>query len=183
MKLANPNCPECNGTGFLEKEHGGSECPCVLKNRALGYLTPEYASALYTKTLNVERLEGKDLFIFQAGNYKGLVKSYLLNTGMRFSHLTGTAYDIMQAYLGLSGEGNWQRYQNVDFLVLIMQLDPPNRSYTEVVGSMIKSRHRMGKRTWIIARDMHDSTSFKQAYGQIGDVISECGFTPFKLGS
>ena len=168
---------------MLELDIGGSECPCVLKNRALNYLTPEYASALYTKTMNVARLEGKDLFMFPSGNYKTLVKSFLLNTGMRYTHSTVSAYDIMQAYLGQAGEGVWQRLQNVDLLVLIMQLDPPNRAYTEVVGSMIQSRNRIGKRTWAVARDSYDSTSFKQAYGMIGEVFAECNFTSFKLNS
>ena len=48
-------CKDCNYTGWVSEGNAKVECACVIRDRAISYLTPVYASAVYASKFASER--------------------------------------------------------------------------------------------------------------------------------
>ena len=158
-------CPKCQGTGYQPLETGGiSECMCKLRERALKYLTPVYAEENYITKLNADLLKG-NFILNSSQNPKSLIKSFLLNSGMIYTHQTVSAYDIIQAYLTNSEEKLYNHYRDVGMLVVFLIRDPKNVAYGQVISSLLQSRILSKKITWIVTQNPIHSEDFKRMYG------------------
>lgn len=162
-----PDCPECHGRGYVWKGEQQLKCACLLKQEALYYLTSTYAEAKYIKEFDPKPLLGKNLLLqtTKQGLYKSVFKSFLLNTGMRFSHDTVSGYDVMQAYLTNSESNEFTRLSTLDTLMLYLVADPMNRSYSNVLTSLIQKRTFNQKATWVYTPYKIKEGIFTNLYG------------------
>ena len=138
--MTDSSCPKCRGNRYFINEQGKQqECECVLRERALTYLTPTYASASYIKTFKADALRGENILLEGQPQsvFKTIAKSFLLNTGMSYHHETVTAHDVMQAYLTNTDTKELFRLTDVDLLILFLVHDPANRSYGQVLSSLL----------------------------------------------
>lgn len=97
--------------------------------------------------------------------YKSIFKSFLLNTGMRYRHLTLSGYDIMQAYLTNTDQQDFTRASEVDILLLYLTADPFNRAYSNVITSLIQKRRFNSFSTWIYTPHRIKEGAFTALYG------------------
>lgn len=163
-----PDCPECRGTGAVTLAEGRRQkCVCILKQEAQRYLTPTYADARYIKTLDTQPLMGKNILIpGDLSTLKSLVKSFLLNTAMKYQHETKSGYDVMQAYLNNSETAEFSNLCRVDFLVLYLVVDPFNRSYSNVLCSLLEKRAYYNIPTWVYSPTPVHTEKFRGLYGE-----------------
>lgn len=181
-----PSCTACGGSGYVKPEGRPSfvKCGCVVKQEALQYLTDVYAGATFAKTLNPAPLLANKLLRFEAvaqPSFKTLVKSFLLNTGMKHSHATVSAREVLDAYLTNPGEPTWRNLCRVDLLILYLVTDPKNGSYGKIMESLIEDRTRHGKSTWIYSKFPVTQPNFAESYQrEFATYITE-NFRPFKL--
>lgn len=171
------HCAQCRGTGHILVDGNVHECPHVLRDKAIEYLTPVYEQALYSRDLDVRPLKDKSLLIVNNMKAKTLVKSFLLNTGMIYSHKSVSAYDILQAYLTNSESRDWTALLNVDLLFIYLIQDPKNGHYGQIIGSLLHAREQQGKKSWVIARNDLNTTDSIRMYGnEIQDTLQELKF-------
>jgi hypothetical protein len=170
------DCPDCRGRGFIDSSPGKvTECNCVTRQTILRYLTPEYSTAQLDPNFPVthfEKLLEQDLLFknYPVMRFREKVKSYLIITGIepktRKSHLTVSAWDVVQAYMRPDYNVTIEHIRAVDLFILLLDNDPRNSSYSEYLILVIKERQRMGKRTLIWTRWQPDSEAFINLYGE-----------------
>ena len=163
------SCPTCGGSKYIRLPEGGVEaCDCTLKERALNYLTPIYANAKFLKDFKCDSLLKRNILVDGQSPeaFKTFVKSFLLNTGMKFSHKTKTAHDLLQAMLTESESGEWSQIEHTDILFIYPSIDPPNRSYGQIIQSMIEKRTLVKKPTWIFSQYPIKSQKFQFLYSE-----------------
>src|SRR3712207_5715022 len=100
------DCPRCRGKGFVPGASKAQECNCILKQRALAYLTPTYGPGIAgDPAFRPEPYLGKDVVVanpvrLPVGRFgqaaRAVVKAFLLTTGMRLTHRTLTPYDVFR---------------------------------------------------------------------------------------
>lgn len=166
---AQADCPECAGRGYvLSADTQQRKCSCLLKQEALHYLTPTYAEAKYMKEFDPKPLAGKNILLQSNPQalYKSIFKSFLLNTGMKYSHATVSGYDVMQAYLTNTDGSEFTRQSELDVLLLYLVADPMNRSYSNVITSLIQKRTFNQKATWVYTPSKISDAIFTNLYGQ-----------------
>ncbi len=167
MPNFDPNCTLCSETpGFVASELGNMvECTCVLKNLVLSYLTPVYANSKYMSKFNPVHIEGKNVWAVSKSSetFKSMIKSYLLNTGMRLKHQTTTPFEIINCFLG---SGNDMERWRTDVLVILMGSDPPNKMYGTLLQNLIESRIRLGVQTLIHTKIPITSPGFVDTYSK-----------------
>jgi hypothetical protein len=64
------SCPDCQGSGFIAISGVPgtvTRCACRVKQEALQYLTPLYASATWNRNLNPSALEGRNVLLENYG--------------------------------------------------------------------------------------------------------------------
>jgi len=165
--LPDPNCTSCHGSGFISLESGAHQrCTCLLRQHALHYLTPTYASANYFQSLNVTPMLNRNLLLEEMPQslFKQTVKSFLLNTAMKLSHMTCSGYEVIQGYLTNRESNLYTRMQNVDLLILYLVQDPRNRSHAEVMIALIEHRILHNLPTWVYTQHKTRSESFTSIY-------------------
>lgn len=170
-------CPDCRGTGHILIDGAVHECTHILREKAIAYLTPIYADSAFSGSLDVKQLEGKNLTFINNGKFKLVVKSYLLGTGMIYSHKSASAYDILQAYLTNSEDREFTRMADVDLLFIYLSQDPRNGHYGQIISSLLQTRNLKGKKTWINSRHPINSSDFIKMYGgELEGTLTELGF-------
>ncbi|MBF0527428.1 MAG: hypothetical protein HQK56_20285 [Deltaproteobacteria bacterium] len=176
-------CPECNGSGYLWGVKGKKECSCKLKARALEYLTPMYADARYYKELDTSKLLNKNIYCKTNDKhaFKTAVKSFLLNTGMKFKHLTVTPYDLLQLYLRDAEDKGFSRLFGIDYIFIMFIADPKNGHYGNIISSLLESRDLRGTKTWIFSEKNLESDAFIKAYSQELSDIFKRTYVVFNL--
>ncbi|WP_038934301.1 hypothetical protein [Bradyrhizobium japonicum] len=138
-----------------------------MKQEALRYLSDIYSGASYIRTLDPTPLLDTKKLRFDnvaQGRFKMVVKSFLLNTGMKFTHSTASGYDIVQAYLTNTDEMLFDRAKAVDLLILYLVSDPKNGHYGNILTSLIEARDLRNKHTWLFSLTTPDSPSFRSTY-------------------
>jgi hypothetical protein len=163
-----PACPICGGLGTVEvSQRQRRDCECVIRARAIRYLTPAYAGERWIKSMKVESIEGGMQLLIQDTTdpvFKTLVKSFLLNTGMRYDHETATGYDVIQGWIRNGETGMLSRYQTVPLLLLRLAGDYRNAAYSETLVPLLQERLQMGLRTWVFVPFGVKRDQFAQNY-------------------
>jgi hypothetical protein len=169
------DCPHCQGVGFMMSrvKPGGPprfvKCICLIQQEAIAYLTPQYASAKWNKAIPVEPFRHKNLLFrnYKEDEFQGIVKSFLLNTGMVFTHLSLTARDVVDASIDKEGHfpDVWKDMRTVDIFILLLDTDPHNSQYALYLMSLCKERQRQKKVTWVWSRWSLQSATFHETYG------------------
>lgn len=180
----NKNCQFCKGKGQVpgKKEGTTIKCSCMVRQEAIRYLTDIYANAKYIKGLNAQVLEGKNLFIDRdpQRTFKAAVKSFLLNTALKYDHTTVSAHDVLYYYLGDQGSFNFKRIQTIDFLVIYLVADPANKIYGDLLVSVLEKRSFIDLPTWIFTDKGVDSKFFQDKYSiKLSNYILK-NFTPLR---
>lgn len=159
-------CGECDH-GYIMRDGKKMECLCVLKARAREYLTSTYMDAKYDRGVDPSVLEHRNILMDTVSQpyFKSLVKSFLLNTGMKYRHITVTAYDCLQAYLTNSETHLFDSYGKIDFLVLYLAFDPRCSSYGVITTSLLEKRAMNKLPTWIFSNYSISSGVFLEKYG------------------
>jgi len=174
-----PDCPNCKGVGYLINAENKAEiCICLLKSRAIVYLTPEYVAANTLRELDVTEYEKKNIFMLgpQAA-FKMLVKSILLNTGMIYTHKTVPTFELLRIYLAASSANQaeaiqWNEILNVDILILYLVFDTPNKLYGSIIRSVIEKRKFQSKYTWIYSDKHFETEAFQKLYStELGEFL------------
>lgn len=164
---ADPNCALCKGSAWMDRDGDRVQCLCILKQRALDYLGAIYRNAVYFQGLNPEpTLKNFNILVQQEPEvaFKSFVKSILLNTGMKYSHLTYTGYDIVNLYLA-DKDGTWARpILETDFMIYWLGEDPKNSAYGDVLRYILQKRILDGKRNWIFSKFNIKSGDFYEKY-------------------
>ena len=164
-------CGKCD-SGYIIQDGKRVECLCMLKARAQNYLTPTYVNSKYMRDFNVTPLVDQNILLDTVSQeyYKSLVKSFLLNTGMKYKHLTVTGYDLLQAYLNNSETGLFEYYSKIDLVFIYLAFDPKCNSYGIIITSLLEKRSLYKKPTWIFSNMSINSNAFLERYG---DKLSE----------
>lgn len=101
--IPDKNCPDCSGTGWIDKGGKRCQCNCVIKNKALAYLTPVFNDPLLRSLSDGISLNLDSWITFVIAKefklFKSLVRKMLLATGCSDTFLAVTPYEIIQAYL------------------------------------------------------------------------------------
>ena len=162
------DCPKCGGSPGLMSSGDGRKikCICILVQEAKQYLTPVYANAKYIKSFKAQELIGKNMLIDSVPQmaFKAVIKSFLLNTGMRYSHITATAYDILQAYLTDTEHRLFKSMAEVQYLIIFLVADPRNRSYGDIIVSLLEKRANYGLTTILYSSKHVGHCDFRAAY-------------------
>lgn len=160
-----PGCATCGGLGYRETaDHRIKPCVCVLRRRAINYLTPTFAGELWVKPadgFDTTFLDGRNVFIQNHKKAPDIsfnrifhiaVKSFLLNHGMKlsFHNCLGGKELVDCAFPSDEEERNrYQRMENVDLLLLYLAGDPPNKTYSQTMTSLLRHRTIRSKATWV----------------------------------
>jgi hypothetical protein len=162
-------CQACQGTGCV----GTVPCDCKvgrLRTEIIRYLTPLYRRAEISDAISKIPSEEflRNLFIegVPQEKFKSFVKTALLSSNMRYSHLTHSAYEIMEIYLGkVDGLHLMDLYKKPDLLILNLSCDPANAHYGPVLQTLLEGRTQREKWTWVNSRHPIDSGTCKKNYG------------------
>lgn len=164
-------CSKCQGTFFIKNPSTGNptKCSCVMIKEAREYLTDFYSNARFLSTMDTTPFKKKKDVLMEhpisLETYKSIFKSFLVLTQMKFSHKTVSAYEIVQAYLTNKDSFEFTSLSNhVDVVVIYLKSDPSNKSYGEIIKSLIETRRRSGKITWVYSAFKIDSPAFQNAY-------------------
>ena len=159
-------CGKCDN-GYVTVDGKKVECLCQLKAKAQTYLTPTYVNAKYLRDLNVTPFLGKNILLdtVPQEQFKSLFKSFILNTGMKFKHMTVTGYDCLQAYLTNTEAHIFDQYVHIDLLVLYLAYDPRCNSYGTIFTTLLEKRSLVKRPTWIYSNTSINSNIFLEKYG------------------
>ena len=169
----NTGCNKCEGAGYIYQEESEvwEECSCLLRSRALDYLTPKYENVPWDKKFNPDPWCKSIVYQGQLDAFNKRVKSVLLNTGMRYSHTTVTPYEIMVKYLTPVKEDNGEAYLGLNrYDILIIKCsgdDPHNKDYSPVLLHILDLRgDSVGRWTWIQTPIHPSSPKWFGKYGE-----------------
>lgn len=180
-----PDCDVCKQTpGIMKKDGRWIECVCILKQRAQEYLTPAYATARYIKKLNVSKLEGKNILVDsdEPSSFKALVKSFLLNTGMQYPHITCTGHEVLQRYLRNKDERGFDELSTVPLLIFYLVLDPYSKRYGDMITSILENRKLKKLSTIMYSSFPIKSKTFLDRYTSLLSGFLQDNFTPMRTG-
>lgn len=198
-----PDCPCCRGSGVVREARGLLECTCLLRQRAVHYLTPRYGPGItWDADFDPKAYQGRDVIIrnparlsipqFRQAAYSA-VKSFLLTTGMRLSHSTLTPYDVFRHLFKTDDtQALHELSRALDVLVLIFEGDEPRETYATQLPWLIRKRRDEGVATWLLlAIDTTDDRfgkdkgkNYVQDYKRLADPLNECiadGFVELTL--
>ena len=159
----------CGGRRWIWKGKDYVECTCGLRLRAKRYLGQEYGPEItWVRKYDWEKWDQSVLAISPVEIFKQHVKSALLCSGMIWSHLTVSPYDIVDRCFGMGEEkGKMDRYQELlktDVLIVIFHSDPPNKTYGDILTSVVERREYEKKKTWVCSVQAIESAEFVKKY-------------------
>ena len=144
-----------------------------MKKEILRYLTSNYNSPSIKRAKLGKEAMGdffldKDSFIIQTKfAFNRIVKGFLLTTRMKYSHHTASAFDAILAWVNSpDARCSLTDLYAPDYLFLLLDSDPVNSKYDDLLCSLLKQRRSEGKTTWIYSPRSPDSPQFKELYGE-----------------
>ena len=165
------DCPICRGGGSMRNPENPLEfqtCECVEKKKIQRYLTPTYAGAarIPFESFKTEMYYRKNILIHNLAQniYQSIVKSFLLYTGYKHSHLTVSGHDILDAYFKQFEQNALQPLLNVEYLFIYLCVDPINKQYSANIPSLFEKRRQSGLFTWVYTNKEINSEPFKRIY-------------------
>lgn len=182
MLKADKGCPECHGLGYVpDGPTDYKKCVCLLRNHANQYLGPyREAEVPYLDPMgNVGKAEdfiGRNLVFVDPllDRFKSFVKHFLIQTDLKYTHDTVTAYDVAQVYY--ADQGTVRALVKLDILIIMLNAGPSNASYGNLLEGLIKERLWKDKPTWVNSRYELKSEQFVKEYQDLGQVL---GHSPF----
>lgn len=162
-----PDCSTCKGSGIVFEDGGeANECSCMLIKRVRQYLTPVYVDAKWKKEMKADKMEGNNYIMSGTkAEYKAIVKSFLLNTGMKYQHCTVFGNSLFQYYFAGSTSPEWKSLcDDFPFVILYLGDDPPNKLYGQVFINFMEKRAMRKLPTWIYSSRLMKSEGFIQKY-------------------
>lgn len=161
--FAEKDCPSCNGRG---RDKDGYECVCLLKQRALQYLTPKYASAEWDKNLDVSVLENKNVLFQNISlfSFQSIVKSFLLNTHRVHKHISINGYDLFSKQFKNGEDGEYTNILNHPLLFLYLNAGMPIKVHTPLFVFSLEVRLTNCLPTWVYSALDINSEKFKSIY-------------------
>lgn len=181
------DCPLCVDTPGFMKESDGKlyECHCILVQRAMDYLTPRYAHAPLIAELKTENIWGKYFVNLTSSvdfksvpgvppvkispqEFKSIIKSYLINTGMKIKHNTVDAGDIIKSHF-MAEKDKLSFYADIvepDLLIIEFFTDSPNKLNFSIFHGLIKKRISERKYTWLYTHSIPGTKQFIASYSQ-----------------
>lgn len=177
-KVISPDkdCKICQGVGTeVSRDSSGkirrTTCSCVFQQEVIQYLTPIYATCAFIPTLKASEYEKKNL-VFQdisKDTFNSLVMSFLLNSLMKYKHLTLCAHQILIQYFQSTTTGEYSALSQIQHLILhldgIAYGDPPNKLYGSILINVLKQRAMQGYATWIHTPNGVKHSSFVDCFG------------------
>ncbi len=191
-------CPTCHGTGVMTEGGRSLECTCLLRQRVLHYLTPQYGPAIsWNPNFPAEPYRHKDVFIentdrLPVSQFRELafaaVKSFLLVTGQQFSHRTLRPYEIFRQLFNTTDTQTFDDLsKRVQLLVFLFGGDDaPRSSYQTQIPWLIRLRRDHGVCTWLISTMPVSSSLFNERYPGVREPLLDCikdGFVTLSLSS
>lgn len=165
------DCDICKGKGLMrcpEDPSSFQSCDCVEKKKILRYLTNTYSGAktIPVASFNTEAYKNRNLLLQNIAQpiYLSIVKSFLLYTLYKHSHLTVSGYDILDAYYKQFEQDALMPLLNADYLFITLCIDPINKQYAANLPSLFEKRKSLGKFTWIYTNKEIQSEPFKRIY-------------------
>lgn len=162
-------CKHCDGSKVVYKNNVPYKCQCVTVDEIKAYLTPMYVNANFTNSDSILSLVKNKFNVFCApkfnwDSFKQRVKSFLIKTKYKYSHLTVTGSDIIGAFI--QDHERLDVYKNkVNLLILKLDIDPQKSPYSSYVVSLLEYRYLNNKDTWVFSGNNIESTEFRDLYG------------------
>lgn len=179
-----PACTECGGLGYRETaDFRIQTCICVIRQRAINYLTPAFAQELWVTPadgFDTSVLDGRNVFIQNQDKMPDIsfnrifhiaVKSFLLNHRMKLSFYNCSGgRELMDCAFPSDDEehSRYRRMESVDLLLLYLAGDTTNKEYSRAMTSLLRYRTLHGKATWVVTpyRLIPDDGYLDQVYGR-----------------
>jgi hypothetical protein len=177
------------------------ECTCLLRQRILHYLTPQYGPGIDWDTdfpaqqyLNhdvlIENITNQPMAQFRRSAF-ATIKSFLLLTGCQFSHRTVRPWDIFLQYLDGSDRRGFETLTSrIQLLVIVLNGDDPRRekNYPREIPWLIRKRHDQNLFTWVVSSIPLNEPLFEKRYAGLSEPLAACiedSFVrlPFQPGS
>lgn len=178
------NCPHCQGFGHVKEEEGLVECLCVLRKRAIKYLSPHYANAIWDHSFDPTPYKNKNILLqkISINEYKNIVKSFLLSANMlgrkaseEVPYQTVTAYRLLINYFSNSTTFEFSKLETIPFLIISLCSETPNKLYGIIIRALIEKRIFNNVPTWIYSIDGIDSERFEFFFGkELPSFIKSC---------
>ena len=169
--LPKAGCELCGGEGYVRNPEDIAQmqfCDCVLRNNALEYLGT-HRNANLIKSVPLDLMERRNVLIDNTTLtvFKTFIKSFLISTGMKYSHSTFVTKDIVQAFFGdKEGTCTMQDLLTPDILCVCLGDDFNNKAYFEIFSTLVTKRMLLEKWTWIFSKHNAGSFEFKEKYSK-----------------
>lgn len=176
-------CPKCGGSLHIPSRPGFvRNCDCVLKQKALDYLTAIYTEANLAAAdlkLSIAPFKNRNVVIQKSieENSKEfwqrslwIVKSYLLlegvQTDFKYRHRTLTPYEYLRFAWNDLEECKLKELLELDLLVLTFRCDPA-RKYGDTLPWFLSERTATyHKPTWILTERAFSEPAFRDRYSR-----------------
>lgn len=165
--LPDKECDICNGTGRMLKENGKkTECICILQKELAQYLTIKYANADKIPNFDTTPFKGKNLLLqnMSVEVFRSIVRAFLTLTGQKYKHLTVSGQELFNLHYKDAEQRGFTAASEIDFLIIFLSMEPVNKSYGQIITSMLEKRILNDKITWIYHRDGVESRNFASVY-------------------
>lgn len=157
-------CDLCGNKRYIQEDNYRVKCKCLIEKEIREYLTPMYLNDVKwfkrgSFDTNIKFVMDKKPLL-KVGipwlEFKKYVKSFLLNTGCKYSHETVSPEDVFYTFFHRTEDDSFERLKKVDILILNLASESNNKEYSNNLLILLEHRANLGLRTWI-----HDPEGFK----------------------
>ena len=163
-------CDKCEDSGYIIVDNKYVECVCQLENKVRKYLTHYYrpTSVQYRKNFNAEKYDKTNILIdrMSEDEFKSYVKSFLLNTGMKYKHATVDTDCIFHNWWTKNQIPAYMELQNMPFLIISLKDIIKNKFSAGVIKDLLEKRAFERNFSWIFCKFPVDSQKFYETYSK-----------------
>lgn len=166
------NCNKCKDSKVIYSKEGiPIKCTCLYVEEIKNYLTPLYLDALYTEQENILPILStaeKINLIFNSVSWEKIrmiVKSYLLYTKRKYSHITTTPTEIIRNHI--NNPEIYDSYKSVNLLIIKFGSDVFNSHYQYIIPNLLEHRKIYpNRKTWVATTMDPEKQQFVDHYGR-----------------
>ena len=177
-------CPSCQGRLTTPE---GKPCYCILARSVRGFLPGSLSNHKWgreflefrlpdRRTKLADKVERSNLLFWTSSEYRyhGTLKTWLvyqyLRTAGKFTYLLTSGYNLVNSSYREDasreeGEYKYQDFVSFDFLGLSLGFDPPNKTYSNFLMTLLQDRDRLNLRTWVWVQPLVTKGTFIEKYG------------------
>jgi hypothetical protein len=160
-------CSLCKGLGYFLKEKEIISCDCILVKKARDYLGPMYQNYPYSNKIQWDKFRNFLGFVgFNRNDFKSLVKSFLLSSGLKLKHISTTPLEIIDAYFDYKENDIFKELSRVDFLIIYFGPIYKNKWYDDCLYSILDRRILYNRKTWIHTESSFSNSNFIETYSE-----------------